>query len=114
MEATDIQPLRNTFLKPSRTCRKKVLKLITIFPSHLVSDNITILDRQHPFAHFVDNIPVVGSHHNRCAAKINFVKELHNSPGSLWVQVTGRLVRNNDGRVIDNRPGNGNPLLFPA
>ncbi|MMZ63785.1 hypothetical protein D1872_260630 [compost metagenome] len=74
MDATDIHPLRNTFFEPSRKCLKRVLKVITVFPSQLISNDVAMLDSNNPFTQRIYNILVMGRHNNSCAAKINFVQ----------------------------------------
>src|SRR5690606_15651846 len=63
-------------------------------------------------AHRVDDLLVVGGHHDGSPPGIDLFKQIHDVPGVLRIQVAGGLVRDQEARVVYDRPGNGNPLLF--
>jgi len=45
---------------------------------------------------------------------VELLKQRHDLRAALGVQVSGGLVRQKDGGIIDERPGNGHPLLLTA
>ena len=56
----------------------------------------------------------MGDHDNGFAHGIQLFKNIHNLITGLGIQVTGRFVCHHDGRVVDQRPGDGHPLPLPA
>lgn len=58
---------------------------------------------------------VVGHHQDGLAALlVNLVQELHDLGSHLGVQVTGGLVRKDDGGVSDKGTGDGNSLALTS
>ena len=47
-------------------------------------------------------------------AVMELVQEVDDLHARLRIQVTGRLISQDDGRLVHQRPGNGHPLLLPA
>ena len=56
----------------------------------------------------------VCNHDDRSAAAIDFVEQLHDFEGKLRVDIAGRLVRNQQRRIVHQRPCQSNTLLFTA
>src|SRR5690606_39962987 len=59
-----IHVLRRRLLKASRPCRNIVSIFITVFPLLLVADDHAVLDGDDPLADRVDDLLVVGRHHD--------------------------------------------------
>ena len=57
---------------------------------------------------------LVGDHDDGGAAAVDLVEQLHNLKGKLRVDVAGRLVRNQQRRVVDQRAGKRHTLLLAA
>ena len=58
------------------------------------------------------NIVFVSDHDNGLATGIKLSKQSHNFQARLRIQGSCRLVRNQNIRIIDNRPGYGHTLLL--
>lgn len=54
----------------------------------------------------------VRDHENSMSFAVQFVEELDHGLLVGFIQVSGRLVGENELRMIDQRPGNSNTLLF--
>src|SRR5918995_683951 len=105
--------LRRMFF--SASARKKPrLALIGVRPLHLVADDASVFQGDDPLAHHVDHLPVVGGDHDGGADAVDPVQELHDADAGVRVEVARRLVGDEDGRLRDERPGYGNPLLLAA
>jgi len=57
---------------------------------------------------------VMGRHHDRGASVIGIAEELENVRALTVIEIPGRLVGEEDGRIVDQGSGNGDPLLLPA
>src|SRR3982074_2467552 len=80
----------------------------------LVSDNLSALDRDHPPAHDVDALAVVGRHQDRRSPGVDLQQQLDDFPGGRGAEVPGRLVGEKDPRVVDERPRDRDSLLLAA
>src|ERR1700716_436261 len=80
----------------------------------LVSDNLAALDRHHPASHDIDDLPVVSRHHDRGTTGIDLQQQLNDLPRGGGVQVSGGLVGEKDPRVMNERTGDRDTLLFAA
>jgi len=60
----------------------------------------------------LDEIPALGSKYNGCSLAMKSHEELHDIARHLVVEISCLFVRQEDGRVVDHCPGNGDPLLF--
>src|SRR2546421_1494677 len=78
----------------------------------LVSDDLAAFDRHHPASHDVDDLPVVRRHQYGGAAGIDLQQQLNDLPGSGRIEVSRRLVREKNPRVVDEGPGDHHPLLL--
>src|SRR5690349_13436385 len=54
----------------------------------LVADHNAVLELDHPFAHFVDDVVVVGGHDHRGAILVDLVQHSHDAHGGGGVQVS--------------------------
>ncbi len=61
-----------------------------------------------------DQPPVVGRHNNRSPPDIGFLEKIEDLCLIFLIQVAGRFVSQEYLRIVDQRPGQGNPLLLPA
>jgi hypothetical protein len=51
-------------------------------------------------------------HHDSGAACVNEFKQFDNLGRQGWIQISGRLIRQQDDRAIHNRTCNADPLLL--
>ena len=65
-------------------------------------------------AHRVDDALVVGGHHHRRPGAVDAIEEPHDPDGRGRVEVSGRLVGEQDQRAVDERAGDRHPLLLAA
>jgi hypothetical protein len=56
----------------------------------------------------------VGRHQHRRAESRDVLEQVHDLPGGLQVEVSRRLVRDQERRLADHRPGHRDPLLLAA
>src|SRR5262245_60344831 len=80
----------------------------------LIADNLAGLDLDHAPAHLVHDVGVVGDHDDGCPGPVDPVQQPHDLDGRIGVEVTGRLVRQQDERAVDERAGDGDALLLAA
>src|ERR1700674_4094442 len=78
----------------------------------LVSDNLAALDRHHPASHDIDDLSVVGRHHDRRAAGVDLQQKLDDLPRGGRVQVSSGLIGEKDPRVMNEGPGDRDALLL--
>src|ERR671910_279447 len=90
------------------------LNLIGVRPLHFVADDTPLLQGDHPFAHHVDHLSVVRGDHDGGAYTVDPVQELHDADAGCGVEVAGRLVGNENGRLGHEGPGYGDALLLSA
>src|SRR5215471_4680881 len=64
-------------------------------------------------SHPADGV-VVSYHDYRMAIPAKPAKNIHYLILVFFVEISGRLVRQDDLRVVDQRPGDADPLLLPA
>ena len=60
------------------------------------------------------DVVFVGHHDDRLASLVESPQQGHDLVGRHGIQVAGRLVGQDDVRVVDQGPGDGHPLAFPA
>lgn len=61
-----------------------------------------------------DELSVMGSDDHRGSSPVDLTEQIHDFEGQLWIEVASRLVGQDDFRVVDDSPGNGQSLLFPV
>src|SRR5450759_1039852 len=93
---------------------RKYMKLtaIAVHPPGLVADDTPVAELDNPLLEGVDDILVVGCHDHRGARVVDSFEELDDSYRHRRVEVTGGFVRQEYGRTVHKRAGNGHPLLF--
>src|SRR5690606_1011594 len=75
-------------------------------------NQFSVVQSQAPTAHFINQSDVVGRDQHGNPDLTELREQLHDIGGQLWIQVTGWLIRQQHGGLIDHRPGNAYPLLF--
>lgn len=60
------------------------------------------------------HIQLMGNEDHRFPGLIQFGKNLHHVLCGFAVQIARRFIRHDDGRIIDERPGDGHALPLPA
>ena len=65
-----------------------------------------------PTAHLVNNVRVMGRHHDRGAELIDAIEQFHDVGRGPRVEVSGRLISNEDHRAVHERPCDRYALLF--
>ena len=60
------------------------------------------------------DVRLVGDHHDSNASPVQLLKDSHDFNAGSAVEVAGRLIREQDLRVINERPRNGDALLLSA
>jgi hypothetical protein len=61
-----------------------------------------------------DDVGVVGGHHHGDAELVDPQEQLDDLPADQRVEVAGRLVGDDQARVVDEGPGDRRPLLLAA
>src|ERR687890_1179775 len=80
----------------------------------LVADDPPALDLDDPSAHLVDDVGVVGDHHDCRTGPVDPVQQAHDLDRRVGVEVSRRLVRQQDQRPVDERAGDRDTLLLTA
>src|SRR5262245_15920705 len=80
----------------------------------LVADDAAVVERDHAAPHLVDHLAVVGHDDNGGAGPVDPVEHLHDPDGGVGIEVSGRLVGQQQRRVVDERTGDGETLLLAA
>ena len=80
----------------------------------LVADDPALLERDDALAEGGDDVGVVGRHQHGHAELVDPQQELDDLPADQRVEVAGRLVGDDQARVVDERPGDRGPLLLAA
>ena len=80
----------------------------------LVARQPAVLERDHAAAHLVDHLAVVGDHQDRRTRAVDSVKQLHDPDRRVRVEVPGRLVADQERRVVDDRARDRDALLLAA
>src|SRR5919201_678633 len=113
--ATLTAALRQKFCQALLKAKSMRFQSRCMVPSCIfVSDNLATLDGHNSPAHHVDNLSVVGRHQHRGAPSVDLEQQLDDLPGGRRVQVSGGLVREEDPRVVHQRPSDSDALLFTA
>ena len=78
----------------------------------LVADHAALVELHDAAPHLVDHLAVVGHDDDGRAGAVDPVEQLHDPDGGLGVEVAGRLVREQQRRVADERARHGDALLL--
>src|SRR3954454_7339983 len=88
--------------------------LLVVGRGHLVADQASLVEREHAPAHLVDHLAVVRDDEHRRPGAVDPVKQLHDPDGGLRVEVPGGLVRQQQRRMVDERPRDRYALLLAS
>ena len=89
-------------------------RLVVVAAGVLVADQAALLERDHAAAHLVDHLAVVGDDEHRGAGAVDPVEQLHDPDRGHRVEVAGRLVGEQQRRVVDEGAGDRDALLLAA
>src|SRR5215471_17459221 len=103
------------------TCKHAVSKRdeaplvrLAVYAAYLIADHLAVLELDDALSHRIDNSGIVGSHDDRRPGPVDPVKHLHDADGGRRVDVSRRLVGEQDHRPVDERAGHRDPLLLTA
>src|SRR6476619_5467546 len=85
-----------------------------VTPAPLVAGELPALERDHALAHLVDHLAIVSDHENRRAGAVDAVEELHDPDARVGVKVPGRLVADEERRMVDDGARDRDALLLAA
>src|SRR3954471_24144651 len=80
----------------------------------LVADDAALAQLDHAAAHLVDHLLVVGGHDDGRTGAVDPVDQLHDPDRGLGVEVAGRLVAEQERRVVDEGASDADSLLLAA
>ena len=89
-------------------------RLLVVPGAGLVADQAAVLERDHAAAHRVDHLAVVGDDEHGRAGAVDPVEQLHDPDRGLGVEVSGRLVGEQQRRVVDEGARDRDALLLSA
>ena len=78
-----------------------------------VGNDLAILEVDHPPG-VTRNVQLVCDHHNRRALPVQLAQQAHDLLTGMGIQVAGRLVGEENGGMVDECAGDGDPLLLPT
>lgn len=113
-EAKDIKPCVNILRKPSPIKYPYLFNFITVVPIHSVTDQVAAVNGDDTLGECVDQFLLVGYHQNGSTHLVYLLKQEHQLKAAHRVEVAGRLISDDHGRIVDKRPCNGNTLLLAA
>src|SRR3954451_19668394 len=85
-----------------------------VLAAELVADDLAAAELDHAAAHPVDHRVVVRGDHDGRAGAVDPVQQLHDPDRRLGVEVAGRLVGEQQRRVVDERARDRDTLLLAA
>src|SRR5438874_12824747 len=92
--------------------KRSTLRLVPA--ASLVTRKAAVFQCDHTAAHLVDHLAVVRDHQDRCPGAVDAVEQLHDPDGRVGVEVAGRLVADEQRRMVDERARDRNALLLAA
>src|SRR5689334_10037241 len=84
--------------------------IIVVPAGTFVSSDLPRVYRDDAAAEEVDDLAVVGRHHDCGAARVDAQEELHDLPPGRGVEVAGGLVGDDETRRVNERPRDGDSL----
>src|SRR5689334_21616992 len=78
----------------------------------LITHDPPRIDLDHPTAHLVDDVGVVGDHHDRGPGPVDPVQQPHDLNRGIRFEVSRWLIGQQNQRPVDERSGHGHPLLL--
>src|SRR5687768_1391342 len=112
--ATDISPLRRMLRAASPIRNSRLENRTAVTPFTLVAHDLSVVYLDHALLHLVHDVVVMGGDDDSSAPVIYIGKKIHDSQGSFGIEVAGRLVGDEERRVVDEGAGDGDPLLLAA
>ena len=115
MPAIVISRLRRSEISVSRVkyARRDIeLGTDSVDAAHLVADERAVVELHHAAAHRVDDALVVRRHDDGGAGAVDAVEQPHDADGRRGVEVSGRLVGEQDQRTVHERARDRHPLLL--
>src|SRR6478735_2176642 len=79
-----------------------------------VADHHAVLEFDHALAHLVDDVVVVGGHHHGGSVLVDLVQYAHDSHGRGGIEVSRRLVCEEDPGAVYHGTRDGDALLLSA
>ncbi len=80
----------------------------------MIIDNLSIPEKNIPFGKG-GNVRLVSDHdYGNSQLLIEALKNSHNFLAGFRIEIACGLVGQKDGRLVDQSPGSGHPLLFPS
>lgn len=80
----------------------------------LVAYDLAALELDDALAHLVHDARVVGRHHHGGAGAVDPVEQLHDADAGGRVEISGRLVGDEDHRLVDEGARDRDALLLPS
>src|SRR5215213_4547865 len=88
--------------------------LIAVDAASLITDDGSIVEFDHPFAHLIDDRGVVRGHQHCGVRTIDAVEELHDSHAGRRVEISRGFVGDENHWPVHEGSGDRHPLLFAA
>ncbi len=79
----------------------------------LVALDLAVADMDHATG-VIGDVRLVGNDDNRMSSPMELLKDRHELDPRGVVEIAGRLIGQQNARIICQRPGNRDPLLFSA
>src|SRR5215467_1555798 len=112
--ATLTARLRQKFCQALPKAKSSCRKSFMVCPVAIVADDLATLESDYTPAHHVYDLPIVRGHHDGHSRRVDAQEDLHDLPGSRWVQVAGRLVGDKEAGPVNERARDRHPLLLAA
>src|SRR6266516_1723916 len=77
-------------------------------------DDFAVVQRDRAPSDATDQLAIVSGHHNRGAARVDLAEEIHDLERQVRIEVSGRLVREHELRIVDKGTRDGHSLLLAA
>ena len=95
-------------------CIQLITYLYNVLPIFIVSGNSPLIKRKHATTKRINNLLIVRRQNNGRADFVNLFEDFNDLGRGHRIKITGRLISNQEVRLIDNRAGNRDPLPFTA
>src|SRR3990167_2174662 len=79
----------------------------------LIADDLAVLHEENAFG-MLGGICLMRHEHDGAAGIVQFLENRHHLQSGLGVEVAGRLIGEDDLRIVDERPRDGDALLLSA
>ncbi len=87
--------------------------VLGVGPSRLIGNDPSILQGDRPIRARGEIEVVCDQHQRSLELLVDFLNQLHHTPPRLSVKVAGRLIREQNPRLVGKGPREGHPLLLP-